>query len=88
SKDERAVAEKVTQDLSSFRGDFGADGRAKRGNGINSTASNTVTVATSARCVVDAIKEIAVVNEGSQRKRFNDTMLRFDRESIAAILRG
>ncbi|WP_164066575.1 LAGLIDADG family homing endonuclease, partial [Serratia marcescens] len=25
---------------------------------------------------------------GSQRKRFNDTMLRFDRESIAAILRG
>src|SRR5205085_2441642 len=48
----------------------------------------TVRIGASSRCVVDELKRLAVLNEGSERKRFTDAVFQLDRDSLAGVLRG
>ncbi|MBY0513326.1 MAG: HNH endonuclease [Gemmataceae bacterium] len=85
--EEAAVAAAVRDDLMSFKSEFAADGRGMRDTTVTNPQA-TIRVGTSARCVVDAVKRFAVLNEGSLRKRFTADVFRLDRRSLAGVLRG
>ncbi|MGL6075541.1 MAG: LAGLIDADG family homing endonuclease [Fimbriiglobus sp.] len=85
--EEMAIAEKIQEDLRSYKAEFAADGRASRNNSV-SQPQTTVRIGTSARCVVDQLKRFAVLNEGSVHKRFLPDVFQLDKASLAAVLRG
>lgn len=85
--EEQAVAERVHEDLRSFRTEFAADGRGARETHVTSPQA-TMRVGTGSRCVVEALKRFAVLNEGSAAKRFTDDVFRLERDALAGVLRG
>ncbi len=85
--DEMAVAERVNANVMAFEADHAVDGRAPRVTTVNHP-QRTLRFGTSARPVVDLAKRYAVLDEGSEFKRFTEEAFRLDRESLAAILRG
>jgi ribonucleoside-diphosphate reductase alpha chain len=87
SPSEGAVAQRVLTALQSFKSEQAADGRGAREIRVNQP-QETLRVGTSARCVVDELNRYAVLNEGSQNKRFTDRAFGLDRDSLAAVLRG
>ncbi len=87
SPDEDAVARHVVQGLNAFKREHAADARAAREVEVTHP-QGTLRLGTSARCVVDPIKRLAVAGEGSAQKRFTDEVFGLDRASTAALLRG
>src|SRR5205085_1377763 len=87
SPSESAVAARVQENLHAFKSEFAADGRGARESFVHSPQA-TVRIGTSSRCVVDKLKEFAVLNKGSDNKRFTDTVYQLDRDSLAGVLRG
>ncbi len=85
--DEDIIARRVHAALTSYRNEFAADARAARDIEVHQP-QGTLRIGTSARCVVDEIKRFAVLNRGSEGKRFEPAALGLDRDSLAAILRG
>ncbi len=85
--EEQAVAERVHEDLRSYRSEFAVDGRGARETHVTSPQA-TVRVGTGSRCVVDVLKRFAVLNEGSAAKQFTSDVFRLDRASLAGVLRG
>ena len=71
SPDEAPVAERVRNHLRLFKEEHAADGRASRSCEVN-RPQGTLRIGTSARCVVDPLKALAVLNQGSKGKRFTD----------------
>ena len=84
---EAAVAARVRDDVMSYKSEFAADGRANRDNPVSHPQA-TLRLGTSARCVVDELKRFAVLNDGSENKRFTADAFRLDRDALAAVLRG
>jgi ribonucleoside-diphosphate reductase alpha chain len=87
SPDEEAVARHVHASLDSFRKENAADARAAREIEVH-RPQGTLRIGTSARCVVDPVKQYAICDEGSAEKRFTDAVFTLDETSVAAILRG
>ncbi|MBL9088323.1 MAG: vitamin B12-dependent ribonucleotide reductase [Planctomycetia bacterium] len=85
--DEAAVAEAVNADLSTYREEHAADGRGARRTTVTSPQA-TLLVGTGSRCVVDALRLFAVLDEGSASKRFTDEVYGLDRDALAEVLRG
>jgi ribonucleoside-diphosphate reductase alpha chain len=85
--EEAELARYVHQRLSSFKNEHAADGRAARDTEITSP-QGTLRFGTSARCVVDELIRLAVLDAGSEHKAFKAPTFGLDRASTAAILRG
>src|SRR6185369_11584298 len=85
--EEGAVAARIQENMRSFKAEFAADGRAARPNEVNHPQT-TLRLGTSARCVVDKLKQFAVLNQGSKKKRFTPAAFRLNREAMAGVLRG
>ena len=56
----------------------------RRANATSTSPQATVRIARLLACVVDELKQYAVLNEGSQNKRFTDAVFCLDRDSLAA----
>ncbi|HEV8253365.1 MAG TPA: LAGLIDADG family homing endonuclease, partial [Vicinamibacteria bacterium] len=66
-----------------------ASGDRRSARGVTVTVKDSgARLAFSARGVVDVLKQLAVLDEGSGRKRFTPAVFDLDRESLAAVLRG
>ena len=87
SPEEREVAARVRDDVMSFKSEFAIDGRGSRESNLHQPQT-TVRLGTSSRCVVDELKAYAMLNAGSDAKRFTDAVFQLDRESLAGVLRG
>ena len=87
SPEEHGVAQRVQENLRSYKEEHAADGRASRENTISQPQA-TLRIGTGARCVVDELKRYGVLNQGSGNKRFTDAIYTLDRPSLAAVLRG
>ena len=85
--EEALVAETVHAGLTAYRQEHGADGRARRRTQVNQPQV-ALRLGTGARCVVDELKRYAVLDEGSENKRFTEDVYELDRASLAAVLRG
>ena len=85
--EEKVVAEFLHKNLSSFKQDFAADGRACRDTEVTQP-QETLRFGTSARCVVDELKKMAVLDKGSENKIFKDSVFLLNKESLSAVLRG
>ena len=85
--EERAVAERVNDEIYDYRWENAADGRAARRTEVNQP-QGTLRLNTSARCVVDELKKFAVLDQGSAQKAFLPGVFGLDRVSLAAVLRG
>ncbi|MBI5514643.1 MAG: hypothetical protein HY909_12785 [Deltaproteobacteria bacterium] len=87
SPDEDSVARRVAQGLNAFKREHAVDARAAHDVEVT-RPQGTLRFGTSARCVVDPLKRLAVAGEGSARKAFTDEVYALDRASVAALLRG
>ncbi len=85
--EELAVAERMEAGLSEYKTAHALDGRQMRHTGVHQPQA-TLRIGTAARCVVDEAKRYAVLNEGSEHKRFTDAVYTLDRDALAAVLRG
>lgn len=85
--EEHAVAAHVQESLHSYKVEHARDGRGARECNVNQP-QGTVRVGTASRCVVDEVKRFAVVNRGSEGKRFTEQVYRLNQTSVAAVLRG
>ena len=87
SPGERAVAERVHDNLTAFRREQGEDGRGHRETGI-SQPQTTLRFGSSAKSVRGPLSEFSVLNAGSAKKAFTDMAFELDRASLAPILAG
>jgi len=87
SASEDEVARHVHSRLASYRKEYAADGRAARDTEVHRT-QGTLRMGTSARCVVEPLKRLAVLERGSENKALRDAAFGLDRPATAAILRG
>jgi ribonucleoside-diphosphate reductase alpha chain len=87
SPEEEPLARAVRERLMAYKREHAADARAARDVEVT-RPQGTVRLGTSARCVVDELKRLAVLAQGSEHKAFRDEVFSLDRDSIAAILRG
>ena len=87
SPDERAVADRVHDNLTAYRRDHGVDGRGHRETTINQPQS-TLRFGSSAASVREPLARFAVLNAGSARKALTDAAFGLDRASLRAILAG
>ena len=85
--EEEAVAAAAHADLASYRQEFAADGRGARRTTVTSP-QGTLLVGTGSRCVVEALRLFAVLDEGSAAKRFTDEVYALDEAALADVLRG
>ncbi|MFQ5505459.1 MAG: LAGLIDADG family homing endonuclease, partial [Planctomycetota bacterium] len=85
SPTEDALARRTHRNLSSYKQEFTADARVARDIEVH---QGTLRIGTSARCIVDPLKQYAVLDERSSGKRFADAVYRLDKASLIAILRG
>ncbi|MCA9560006.1 MAG: hypothetical protein KC583_15770, partial [Myxococcales bacterium] len=85
--DEEAVAQRVHANLMAFKRAHAEDGRAARDIEV-SQPQGTLRLGTSARCVVEPLTRLAVLDAGSHEKRLHDAAFALDAASQAAILRG
>ncbi len=87
SPDERAVAERVHDDLADYRLEQGTDGRGHRKTTINQPQA-TIRFGSSAASVRGPLARYAVLDAGSARKALTDAAFGLDRPSLRAILAG
>lgn len=87
SPDEEDLADRVCHVLNTWKDRRAPDGRGSRPT-LPRESDTSLVVATSSRCVVDQLREIAVLDEKSSGKRFLDGVFSLDRSSQAALLRG
>ena len=85
--EEAELAGRVHAGLASFREENAADGRGRRQTAVHAPQA-TVRFGTSSRCVVEPLKQYAVLDQGSHAKRFTDAVFGLDQASLAAVLRG
>jgi ribonucleoside-diphosphate reductase alpha chain len=85
--EEAELARYVHERLSSFKRENAVDGRAARDVEVTSP-QGTLRLGTSARCVVDELVRLAVLDAGSHEKAFKPSAFALDRSSLAAVLRG
>ncbi len=76
SPEEIRVAERVNSGLNAYKKEDAHDGRARRATHVTQPL------------VLDEVKRYAVLDEGSEAKRFTEEVFKLDRDSVAAILRG
>jgi ribonucleoside-diphosphate reductase alpha chain len=85
---ERELARHLHENLEHCKGWLSTgDGRGTRTAGVVETATG-VRVGTSVRTVPDRLSAYAVLDAGSENKRFTDAVHGLDRRSLAAVLRG
>ncbi|HKY40971.1 MAG TPA: LAGLIDADG family homing endonuclease [Polyangiaceae bacterium] len=87
ARSESALASHVHQRLTTFKRDNAADARAARDTEVRETEA-TLRINTSARCVIDELKRLSVLDAGSALKAFRADVFQLDRDSLAAVLRG
>jgi len=87
SPEEKVMAERVCRNLLGYKKDNAADGRASRKTEVTKP-QGTLRFGTSARCVIDELKRLAVLNQGSEKKELKESVFLLDRDSVSAILRG
>ncbi len=85
--EEFPVAGRVQENLQAYKTEFAPDGRGARESHPHQPQA-TIRIGTSSRCVVNELKRFAVLNEGSQCKRFLPVIFRLDRDALAGVLRG
>jgi ribonucleoside-diphosphate reductase alpha chain len=85
--EEAAVAARLQENLQAYKVEHAVDLRGARECRVHSPQT-TLRLGTSSRCVVNELKRFAVLNEGSERKRFTNEVFRLDRSSLAGVLRG
>jgi ribonucleoside-diphosphate reductase alpha chain len=85
--DESELAERMRANLEGVKETLAVDGRSKRATTIQHTPTS-LRVGVSVRPVLEAIEEIAILDEGAAQKAFRDRVFELDRESQAAILRA
>ncbi|MEK9152528.1 MAG: LAGLIDADG family homing endonuclease [Patescibacteria group bacterium] len=73
--------------LNAYKKSVATDGRSARRSSVVE-APTTSRIGTSSRTVVEPLKKFAVLDKGSQAKRFTDEVFVLDQESQAAVLRG
>ena len=88
SRDEAEVARRLNDDLMHCKQWLSTgDKRGERGTRVVETATG-LRVGINAQAVVDRLAALAVLDRGSENKKFTDAVFALDRRSIAAILRG
>lgn len=87
SPEEKSIAQRVCDQLRAYKSEHAADGRAARDIEVHQP-QGTLRVGTSARCVVDPLKKLAFLNEGSSCKRFTPEIFSLNKTSLSAVLRG
>jgi ribonucleoside-diphosphate reductase alpha chain len=85
--EEAAIAARIQEDLQSYKVEYAIDGRGAHQCLVHSPQA-TVRIGTGSRCVVEVLKQFAVLNEGSEKKRFTNKIFQLDRVSLAGVLRG
>ncbi|MCG3135746.1 MAG: hypothetical protein HMLKMBBP_03502 [Planctomycetes bacterium] len=85
--EEEAVAARLCEGVESFKQEHAEDGRGRRTASVT-RPQTTLRYGTSSRCVTEPLSRLAVLDEGSARKRFRDAIHGLDRASLAAVLRG
>jgi ribonucleoside-diphosphate reductase alpha chain len=82
----RTIAQALNEETASLAA-VGADGRGGRTVSVRVSGTGA-RLAFSSRRVVETFKGLAVLDEGSERKRFLPAVFDLDRASLAAVLRG
>ncbi len=87
--DERRVLETIARAVNAEKALRKAVGSSGRNDGVNVAGGATgARLAFGSRPVVDLFKDFAVLDEGSENKRFTEAMYDLDKPSLAALLRG
>ncbi|HEY1429236.1 MAG TPA: LAGLIDADG family homing endonuclease, partial [Candidatus Tumulicola sp.] len=84
--EEAPIVERVASAITAVKAES-TDGRTNRPVAVY-TPQTTARVVTGSASVVSRFEEFAVLDAGSDGKRFRDSIYALDRESVAAILRG
>jgi ribonucleoside-diphosphate reductase alpha chain len=86
---EAGVLASVAEALNTAKAEFKAVGSVGRNDGVAVTVGATGSrLAFGSRPVVDLFRQFAVLDEGSERKRFTPAVFELDRPALAAVLRG
>ncbi len=85
--EEDDVARRTHERVTSYKKEHAADARAARDIEVT-RPQGTLRLATSARCVVDELKRLAVLDRGSDEKAFRPEIFALDADSLRAVLRG
>jgi ribonucleoside-diphosphate reductase alpha chain len=86
---EAGVLDRVAGTVNEVKRTLRIAGAGGRADNVHVTAGSTTSrLAFSSQPVVDLFKEIAVLDEGSDQKRFNPAIYELDKSSLAALLRG
>ncbi|OGK89896.1 MAG: response regulator SirA, partial [Candidatus Rokubacteria bacterium GWF2_70_14] len=86
---ESAVLASVAQAVNEQKAALKAVGSVGRNDGVHVMRGATgARLAFGSRPVVDLFRQLAVLDEGSERKRFTPAVFELDRPALAAILRG
>ena len=89
SGNEAAVLDKIATELNVQKQMLRAVGAAGRADGVSvASHKSTSRLAFSSRPVVELFKQFAVLDEGSENKRFTPEIFELDKESLAGVLRG
>jgi ribonucleoside-diphosphate reductase alpha chain len=85
--EEEAVAKHIHAQVTSYKKEHAADGRAARDIEVTQP-QGTLRMSTSARCVVDELKRYAILAEGSVEKAFSPEIFGLSKAALAPVLRG
>ena len=87
---ESAILRKVATELNERKIALKVAGSVGRNDGVSvsSQVSSVSRLSFSSKPVVELFKELSVLDQGSDRKRFTPAVFDLDRESLAAVLRG
>jgi ribonucleoside-diphosphate reductase alpha chain len=86
---EAGVLEAVARAVNVEKSARKAVGSCGRNDGVSVTrTSSTARLAFGSRPVVDLFRDLAILDEGSHRKRFRPSVFDLDRRSLSAVLRG
>jgi ribonucleoside-diphosphate reductase alpha chain len=86
---EAGVLASIAEAVNNAKASLKAVGSVGRNDGVAVTRSATgARLAVGSRAVVDLFRDLAVLDEGSTKKRFTPAVFELDRPSLAAVLRG
>ena len=86
---ENRILDEIAGTMNTEKGLRRAVGAIGRADDVHVRVAGSISrLSFSSQPVVDAFKEIAVLDEGSSAKRFTDAAFDLDRPSVAALLRG
>ncbi|MDE3036549.1 MAG: vitamin B12-dependent ribonucleotide reductase, partial [Nitrospirota bacterium] len=87
--DEATVLASIAEAVNVQKAALKAVGSIGRNDGVNVTRSATgARLSFGSRPVVDLFRELAILDEGSERKRFTPAVYELDKQALAAVLRG